>query len=640
MKKNMPEKKGATGNFLARTGFMKTVAVGLAVCGALFHIAGLNIYPVDPLILRACFLFVTLVIAFVEWPATKKQADRVQPLDFILILLSLAASAYTVYEYEGIIERAGVLPTTMDVVMGLIMLIVILEMARRTMGPALPILGAFLFCYALWGRYFPGMLKHPGFSLERTVSFVYSIDGIYGIPVAVTVTYVFVFVMFGCFMEACGGGKVLMDLAMSIAGRFKGGAAKIAVVASSFFGSLNGSPVANVTATGTFTIPLMKKNGYNPGFAGAVEATASTGGQILPPIMGASAFIMMEILGKPYAAIAKAAIIPALLYYVSVFWMVDLEAGRIGLRGLSREEVPRLWTVLKQGGYLLMPIFILIYMLIVVQVSPLRAGLWGTASCLVFSSFKKESRFNLRMIIAALYTTMRGSVMVMAACAVAGCIVAILGLSGLGLNMANIIISYSRGILPLTLILATIVTMILGVGMPTTGAYIIGATIIAPALIKLNVLPLAAHLFVLYFANLSNITPPVALAGYAAAGIAGSNPLEVGIKAFKLGLAGFLVPFAWVFGPQLIMQGNPSIIIISVLSALVGVMSLGVSVQGFLWKWHITWFPRGLLAAAAIMLVIPEIVTDAIAAGLILFATLLIWKASKSMPEDLAPADN
>jgi TRAP transporter 4TM/12TM fusion protein len=417
---------------------------------------------------------------------------------------------------------------------------------------------------------------------------------------------------------------------MSMAGKSKGGAAKIAVVASSFFGSLNGSPVANVTATGTFTIPLMKKNGYDPGFAGAVEAAASTGGQILPPIMGASVFIMMEILGMPYIEIAKAAAIPALLYYVSVFWMVDLEAGRVGLSGLPPDQVPSFGAVLKKGGYLLMPILVLIYMLVVAQVSPLRAGLWGTVSCLFFSSFKKESRFNLRMFVQALYTTMRGSVMVMAACAVAGCIVAILGLSGLGLNMANIIISYSKGILPLTLILATGVTMVLGVGMPTTGSYIIGATIIAPALVKLGVLPLAAHMFVLYFANLSNITPPVALAGYAAAGIAGSNPLEVGIKAFKLGLAGFLIPYAWVFGPQLIMQGALTGVILSTVTALIGVLSLGTSVQGFLGKSPVTWIPRSLLALAAIMLVIPEFKTDIIAVGLIIVALLLNWRGFRS----------
>jgi TRAP transporter 4TM/12TM fusion protein len=605
---------------------MRHIAIFFGVCGALFHVSGLNIYPLDPLILRSIYLFVTLLITFIEWPARKKSQEKVQMTDIVFILLSAIVCAYTVIDYEGLIERAGVLPTRMDVIIGIILIVIILEMARRTMGPALPILGLCLIVYALWGQYFPGMFKHPGFQLDRVVSFVYSNDGIFGTPVAVTVTYVFVFVMFGSFMEVCGGGAVLMDLAMSLAGRSKGGAAKIAVVSSSFFGSLNGSPVANVTATGTFTIPLMKKNGYDPGFAGATEAAASTGGQILPPIMGASVFIMMEILGLPYVAVAKAAIIPAILYYVGVFWMVDLEATRNGLHGLPPDQVPKIGKVIKNGGYLLVPILVLVYMLLVAQVSPLRAGLWGTVSCLILSSIKKKSRFNIKMVIEALYVTMKGSVMVIAACAVAGAIVGILGLTGLGLNMANIIISYSKGILPLTLILATIVTMILGIGMPTTGSYIIGATIIAPALVQLDVFPLAAHLFVLYFANLSNITPPVALAGYAASGISGSNPLEVGVKAFKLGLAGFLVPFAWVYGPQLIMEGRPISIIFSSVTALIGVLSLGASVQGYIASRQLSWVSRVLLAVSAIMLVIPEGITDAVALGLIIITLFMIWK--------------
>jgi TRAP transporter 4TM/12TM fusion protein len=491
------------------------------------------------------------------------------------------------------------------------------------MGPALPILGVILILYALFGQYAPGMFEHPGFLLERVVSQLYGNDGIFGTPVAVTVTYVFMFVLFGAFMDACGAGTVLMDLAMAIAGRSRGGAAKIAIIASSFFGSLNGSPVANVTATGTFTIPLMKRTHYEPAFAGAVEAAASTGGQILPPIMGAAVFIMMEILGEPYLAIATAAIIPALLYYVGVFWMVDLEARRQGLKGLPRDQVPRFVSVLRKGGYLLIPILILVYYLVIAQVSPLRAAMWGIVSCLIVSSFQAKSRFNLKKIVDALYTAMRGTVMVMAACAVAGMIVGILGLSGLGINMANIIIGYSGGYLPATLLLATFVTLIMGIGMPTTGSYIIGATIIAPALVQLGVLPLAAHLFVLYFANISNITPPVALAGYAAGGIAGANPLTVGVKAFKLGLAGVLVPYAWVYGPELILVGKTGSIIFSSCTAVVGILALGAAIMGFLGKRPLGAVTRILLAAAAIMLVIPEVLTDSIAVALIATALLL-----------------
>jgi TRAP transporter 4TM/12TM fusion protein len=349
--------------------------------------------------------------------------------------------------------------------------------------------------------------------------------------------------------------------------------------------------------------------------------------------MGASVFIMMEILGKSYAAIALAAIIPALLYYVSIFWMVDLEAIKENLRGLPPDQVPRLVDVLKKGWYLLIPIGVLVYMLVIVQVSPLRAGLWGIVSTIILSALKKKSRLGPHKIVMALYTAMRGSVMVMAACSVAGMIVGVLGLTGLGLNMANIIISYSQGILPLTLILAMVVTMILGIGMPTTGSYIISATIIAPALIELGVVPMAAHLFVLYFANMSNITPPVALAGYAAGGISGSNPIEVGVKAFKLGLAGILVPFGWVYGPELIMQGEPMHIIFAMITALVGILALGSALQGRILRKPLHWVSRILMALAAVMLVLPETLTDAVAAGVIIVGLLLSRNKKDSLAE-------
>lgn len=626
--RNSPENISLRNRLLSRTGPLRNLAITVAVGGALFNIVGLNLYPVDAFVLRSTFLFVTSVVGFIIYPFRKNDRGQVEVYDLVLLLLSLSAYVYTVLNYDALTGRAGVLWITPDVIVGSMLCITILELARRTMGPALPILALLLFGYALGGPYFPGILGHPGFEIDRVVSYIYSLDGIFGTPFGVTVTYVFVFVLFGAVMEASGGGKVLMDVAVSLTGRSRGGTAKIAIIGSSFFGTLNGSPVANVTATGAFTIPLMKRTGYQPAFAGAVEAAASTGGQILPPIMGASVFIMMDIIGTDYVSIAKAALIPALLYYVGVFWMVDLEARRTGVKRLSEEEIPRTMDVLRDGGYLLIPIPILLYALLVAQVSPLRAGLIGTLSCLILGCFKRQSdvlkpRLGPRAIASALYVTMRSSILVAAACTVAGVVVGILGLTGLGLNVANIILNYSMGLLPLALILATAVAIILGIGMPTTAAYIICAAVVAPGLVAMGVTAMGAHLFVLYFANLSNITPPVALACYAASGISQANPLSISIKAFKLGLAGFLVPFAWIYGPQLIMDGEPLSIAYATATAFVGILALGVSLQGIVGSSKLNWPARVCSAVAAVLLVTPGGLTDGLAL-IIIFALVMI----------------
>jgi TRAP transporter 4TM/12TM fusion protein len=627
----MSETESWRAHLLSRSGPLFSVAVAVAVIGALFNIVGLNIYPLEAFVLRSTFLFVASVVAFIIYPAHKSDRGQITAFDLLFIGMSTSAYLYTILNYEGLMDRAGVLWITPDLVAGTVLVLTILELARRTMGPALPILSLVLVGYALWGPYFPGIFGHPGFPVDRVISYIYSLDAIFGTPVGVCVTYVFVFVLFGALMEATGGGKVLMDLAVSLTGRSRGGTAKIAIVGSSFFGTLNGSPVANVMATGTFTIPAMKRTGYQPAFAGAVESAASTGGQILPPIMGASVFIMMDILGSDYISIAKAALIPAILYYVGVFWMVDLEARRTGVHGLSEDEIPRALDVLKKGGYLLLPIAVLLYALLIAQVSPLRAGLIGALSCIALGALKKESRLGLGQIASALFLTMKNSIMVIAACALAGVVVGVLGLSGLGLNIANIILSYSMGFLPLALLLATVVAIILGLGMPTTASYIICAAIIAPGLVEMGVTAMGAHLFVLYFANMSNITPPVALACYGASSIAQANPVDVSIKAFKLGLVGFLIPFAWVYGPQVIMDGAPLSIAYTAMTALIGVLALGVSLQGIFGMQVLGWPLRLLAASVAVLLVVPGVLTDGLAAAAILSLTMLVvWRHSKT----------
>ena len=352
-------------------------------------------------------------------------------------------------------------------------------------------------------------------------------------------------------------------------------------------------------------------------------------------------FIMMDILGSDYVSIAKAALIPALLYYVGVFWMVDLEARRTGVQGLPEDEIPRAREVLRDGGYLLIPIPILLYALLVAQVSPLRAGLIGALSCLVVGCLGKKNsssrpRLSLKAIVNALYVTMKSSILVAAACTVAGIVLGVLGLTGLGLNIANIILNYSMGILPLALMLATVVAIVMGIGMPTTAAYIICATIIAPGLVEMGVTAIGAHLFVLYFANLSNITPPVALACYAASGISGANPLRISITAFKLGLAGFLVPYAWVYGPQLLMDGSLLSASYATITALVGILALGVSLQGIIGSNKLGWVSRVCAAISAVLFVMPTGLTDLFALGFILVSMMIVlWKKHKNSEESV-----
>lgn len=571
---------------------------------SLFTLVSLVVYPIDPLIQRSTFVFLSTVMAFAA--STGKTEKRWKfVLDLSLIALSTIVWLYTVINYDGLIERAGVMPEKYDVIMGVVLVGILLEMARRVMGSSLPALGLLMILYGLWGNYLPGLLRHSGFSLSRVVSYIYGLDGVFGSPLAVTITYVFIFSMFGAFMDATGGGRAIRDFSMMIAGRSRGGAAKVAVVACSLFGMINGSPVANVTATGSFTIPMMKKTGYSNTFAGAVTAVASTGGQILPPVMGASVFIMIEILGMSYGTVAIAATVPALMYYLAIFWMVDLEAQKDRLQGLRKDEVPSFRSVFVEQGPALIPVLVLVYTLLILNMSPLRAGLISTIGCVVISLLRKGHRIDLRQAFDALYVTAKGTIMVTAAVCVAGAIVGIVGLTGLGLNMTNILLQYSGGRLILTLLLGMVALLILGVGMPTTGAYIIGATIIGPALVNLGVMPLAAHLFILYFANLSNITPPVALAAYAASGISEATPMSVGITAFKLGMLGFIIPYVFVYNQALLLIGSPYEILYVVATALIGIFCIGFAIQGFCRR-KLNIAERLVIFAASTQLILPR----------------------------------
>ena len=586
------------------------VARALAITMSVWQLIVLTAFPTDPLALRALHLAFVMAIGFLLMGFNKKSPrSRFTALDMILALLSFSIVAYIFSNFEDLINRTGVVPTTMDVVIASLAILLVLELTRRATGIVLPIIALAFLAYGLWGNNLPGLVQHSGYSYQRIVSFLFGTEGIYTIPVGVSATYVFLFIAFGCFLQISGTGEVFTDLAKAIAGGYRGGPAKVSIISSSLFGTISGSAVANVMVDGWLTIPLMKRTGYPAHVAGAIEAVASTGGQIMPPVMGAGAFIMAEIVGKPYSDIIIAAAIPAVLYYVALYWMVDFEAVKLKLHGLPKDQLPHFGAVMRTNGYLLIPLVVLLYALIVADVSPIRAGLISIVAVLIVSSFKKQSRLGPNKLMDALNNSATSMIEVAATCACAGIVIGIMSLTGLGTKMVNAIMAFSMGQLWLALFLTMIVSLILGMGVPTTPAYIIVATTAAPALAKLGVPLLAAHLFCFYFACISAITPPVALAAFAGAAIAKANMWKVGWSAVKIGITGFIVPYMFVYGPALLMMDTPEKVLQAVVTGTIGTICLAGGFQGWLWK-SLHWPQRVLLVAAALALIDPGLTTD------------------------------
>ena len=471
----------------------------------------------------------------------------------------------------------------------------------------------------------PGLLAHRGFSLERIVSHMYlGLEGIMGIPLGVSATFVFMFILFGAVLDKTGVGKFFIDVAYAITGHSKSGPAMTAVVASGFMGSISGSSVANTVTTGAFTIPLMKKTGYKPYFAGAVEAAASTGGQIMPPVMGAAAFIMAEFTGIAYNKIIIAAAIPALLYYFAVGTMVHLEASKLGLKGLPRDQLPKISRIMKKDGYMILPLVAIVFFLLA-GYTPLKSAFYAIVFSIVIavlvSLIKHNHSFGIKEFLGALESGAKSAVGVACACACAGMIVGVVTLTGLGLRIAELIVSIAGGSLILTLFFTMLASLILGMGLPTTAKYIVLATMAVPALIKLDVNIMAAHLFILYFGVIADITPPVALAAYAGAGIAGANSMKTGFQAVKLALAAFIVPYIFAMDPTLILVEEvvgttvkflPVFKAIPVaVSAMIGIVCLAGAVEGYLFD-HCKVYERIPLAIAAFLLLKPGTVSDLI----------------------------
>jgi TRAP transporter 4TM/12TM fusion protein len=610
-------------------GAMKYLMYGVGMSMSCFHLYTTVFGTLSAIPQRATHLGFALILMYLLLPLSKRkgvdQLVMVKLINYGLIIITVISSLYLLLQWETVQLRVGV-PNTYDIIFALLAAVLLLEGTRRAIGWPLPVICCIFIFYAYFGPYFPGMLAHKGYSLSRIVSHLYmGIEGLWGLALGVSATYVVMFIIFGSFLMESGAGDFLMDFATSIFGTFKGGPAKVAVVASALFGTVSGAAVANVATTGTVTIPLMKRTGYRPFFAGAVEAVASSGGQIMPPVMGAAAFIMAEILGIPYWSICVAAAGPALLYYLGVFASVHMEAWRTGLVGRPRSELPPIWPVLKKGLYFIIPLFVLIYMLGYQMVTPQKSAWFAIVAVFLTSLISKKNRMGPKKLVEALKNGATGTLEAAAACASTGIIVGVVSLTGLGLKMSSLLIELSHGYLPLLLVLTMIASLILGMGLTTVSCYIILAVLVAPALVEFGVTPLAAHLFVFYFGIIANITPPVATAAYVGAAIAGANPLKTGFYACLLGLSAFIIPYMFVYNPVLLLMGGLEEIILSYVTAIIGVIVLTLCTIGYFGRSLALWEKVGYLIAA-LLLIKPGWKTDLAGIGIILIVLVIGYR--------------
>jgi len=599
------------------TGFFAKLIAAIAITFSVFQVYTAAFGTLDAMLQRAVHLAFALCLIFLLYPARVSwPRDKIHPIDVVFAILGAAAPLYIVVFYKQLVMRAGLVTTT-DYIVGIIAILLILEAVRRVVGIPMVCVAILFLVYALYGRQLPGVLAHRGADLPTLVQHLfYTTEGIFGIPLGVSSTFIFLFILFGAFLEKTGLGQLFIDLSNAVAGWAAGGPAKVAVIASALEGTVSGSSVANTAGSGSFTIPMMKKLGYKPEFAGAVEATASTGGQLMPPIMGAAAFLMAEFIGLPYFRIVTAAIIPSLLYYFGVWTQVHFEAKRLGLRGMSRDELPKIGDVLKERGHLLVPLIALIYLL-AKGYTPMRAALVAIVLTIGCAMLKKNTRISFFDIVEGLEKGARGALGVVAATACAGIIVGVVTLTGLGLRLGSVLVDIADGKLFLTLVFTMLTSIILGMGVPTTANYVITSTIAAPALIMMDVPVLAAHMFVFYFGIIADVTPPVALAAFVGAGIAKANPLKTGIQATKLAIAAFLVPYIFVYNPSLLLiDVNAVDMILMSITAIVGIIGVGAGMEGF-FLMDLTVIERVIFFVGGLLLVIPGLQTDIVGFSLL-----------------------
>ncbi|PKO79773.1 MAG: C4-dicarboxylate ABC transporter [Betaproteobacteria bacterium HGW-Betaproteobacteria-13] len=647
----------------------------IAVAFSAYQIVIAAYHPLSSQVVRAIHVGFLLLMTFASFPVWLPGRRSVPTLAWLIGATGFVLAFYH-WIYEGdLIQRAGD-PTQTDLVVGTITLIMVFEGARRMMGAALPLICATFLAYAAFGQYLPGDLAHRGYDFSQLIEHLtFGTEGIYGVPTYVSSTYIFLFILFGAFLEQAGMIQLFTNFALGTVGHTRGGPAKVSVISSGLMGTINGSGVANVVTTGQFTIPLMKRFGYRPEFAGGVEATSSMGGQIMPPVMGAVAFIMAETIGVAYVEIVTAAIIPAVLYFVTAFWMVHLEAGRAGLHGLAKSECPNAWEAIRRGWYLLLPLGILVWLLFS-GYTPLFSGTVGLAltAVLIFGAaialrlkgnalrvafwialgiacsgflkwgidaffvliallvlvcaFIHGGRETLRLAVNALADGARHALPVGVACALVGVIIGVLTLTGAATSFANMIITLGENNMLLSLVLTMLVCLLLGMGIPTIPNYIITSSLAAPALLELGVPLIVSHMFVFYFGILADLTPPVALAAFAAAPIAGVSGMKIGVQAVRIAMAGFIIPYMAVYAPELMLQGDPTVLAVVwiVFKAVLAIGLWGVASVGYLWQ-PVSWPERVGALLAAICLVAALPITDEIGVGAAaLLLGLQVWR--------------
>lgn len=592
------------------TGKWNLIITALLIVFSAFQLITAIVGTLPPQLQRMTHLGFVMLLAFWLYPATKKGSrTTMNPLDFVLGLSFVCIAGYYILNYRELVSRSGAY-TTLDLIVGAIGIVLVLEACRRIVGMPIVIIAVVFILYAFLGAYMPGFMNHRGYGIPRIISHLfYTTEGIMGLPLGLCATFIFLFILFGAFLEKTGIGQVFIDLSNAVAGFSAGGPAKVAVITSALEGTVSGSSVSNTVTSGSFTIPLMKSLGYSPEFAGAVEAAASTGGQIMPPIMGAAAFLIAEAVGVNYIEVAKAAAIPALLYFAGIGIMVHLEAKRLGLKGVPRSELPKIGPLLRDRGHLLLPLVAIIALLMMGR-TPTFSASGGIAISMVVPYLRKSTRLPFRVVGSALITGARNIIGVACACAVAGIIVGIVTLSGLGLKLGEGLFSLTGGLILPTLFFTMITSLVLGMGVPTTANYLITSVIAAPIIMRLGVPALAAHLFAFYFGILADITPPVALAAYAGSAISGGNPFKTGVTATKLAIGAFIIPYIFVLNPQLLLINTTWYNVIQIVcTSLIGMLGVSGAMAGWLMG-KAVWWERILLLVGGLMLIDPNLITD------------------------------
>ncbi len=620
-------------SYREHTCWRQHITVIISVAFVLFQLYATLSGRIPAQILRASHLAFVQALAFLLFPALKHLPRNTLPLhDVLLAIVGAACWIYIVINFQQLVRRAGAY-TPLDITVGAIGILVLIESCRRIVGLPILIIAVAFICYAFAGPYLPGFLNHRGYSFQRVVSHLFfNTEGIMGTPIGACSTFIFLFILFGALLESTGIGQFFIDMCNAIAGGASGGPAKVAVLSSALLGTVSGSSVSNTVGSGSFTIPMMKKLGYKGEFAGAVEAAASTGGQLMPPIMGAAAFLMAESLGMPYITIVKAAIIPALLYFTGIFITVHLEAKKLGLKGMPKDELPKFLPLFLRKGYMVLPLLVIIVFLCMGRTA-VYAALMGIVSALligIVSSFVdlaqgKKPSFTINEVVNIMCAAARNIISVAIACAMAGIIIGIVTLTGIGLKFGAGLISISHGIVFITLFLTMISSIILGMGAPTTANYLITSTITAGAIIGLGIEPLAAHMFAFYFGIIADVTPPVALAAIAGAAIAKAKPIRTAFQATKLAVGAFIIPYMFVFNPQMLMiHASVGNVIWIVFTALIGMFGVSSALEGYVFR-RTGAVERVLFLVGGLLCIIPESRTDIV--GLLIIAALVAFQS-------------